>query len=75
MERCAPTVSNDPVLTVVAQAWANGFTTRSDYARSHAEAVAVAACRGLITTKDPTTGEYQRKWRVTPKGATYLFEE
>ena len=68
-------MSADPVLSVIAQAWSEGFTTRSDFARQHAEQVAVAACRGLITTKDPVSGDWQRKWRVTPKGAEYLFHD
>jgi hypothetical protein len=59
----------------IARAWADGFSTRSDFARQHAEAVAEAACLGLITTFNPTTGRHGKQWLVTPKGCRKLFEE
>jgi hypothetical protein len=64
-----------PVLQVVAQAWSDGFTTRSDFARSNAEAVAEAACRGLITTLNVVAGKWGNHWLVTPKGCKKLFKE
>jgi hypothetical protein len=64
-----------PVLQVIAQAWSDGFTTRSDFARSNAEAVAEAACRGLITTLNVITGQHGKSWLVTPKGCKKLFKE
>lgn len=63
------------VLTILAQAWAAGFTTRSDFARSNAEAVAEASCRGLITTRNIAAGAYGRQWLITPKGCKTLFKE
>jgi hypothetical protein len=62
-------------IEVVSRAWADGFTTRSDFARSNAEAVAEAACRGLITTLNVVTGAYGKRWLVTPTGCALLFEE
>lgn len=57
----------------ITRAWADGFSTRSDFARQHAEAVAEAACLGLITTFNPTTGRHGKQWLVTPKGCKQLF--
>jgi hypothetical protein len=64
-----------PVLAAVARAWSDGFSTRSDFARTNAEAVAEAACQGLITTLNVITGEFGRQWLVTPKGCRKLFKE
>jgi hypothetical protein len=44
-----------------------GFTTRSDIARTKAEVVAEAACKGLITTQT-TDGTYGSVWRLTAIG-------
>lgn len=72
---------NDQLIAVVAQAWSDGFTTKSTFARTHAEAVAEAACRGLITTLNVVASEqagktcYGNKWLVTPKGCKKLFKK
>lgn len=66
---------NDQLIAVVAQAWSDGFTTKSTFARTHAEAVAEAACRGLITTLNVVTNCYGNKWLVTPKGCKKLFKK
>lgn len=63
------------VLTAVARAWSDGFSTRSDFARTNAEAVAEAACLGLITTFNVITGVYGKQWLVTPRGCQRLFKE
>jgi hypothetical protein len=49
-----------------------GFTTRSDFARLNAEAVAAAAVQGFITTEVPGDG-YGSVWRPSPLGADALF--
>lgn len=62
----------DPALaTVVTHAWRNCFATRSDYARQNAEAVAMAACLGLITTSIDKA-HYGQTWRITGKGLHML---
>ena len=52
---------------------AGGFTTRSDTARFHAELVAEAACKYLLTTETPRDG-FQAVWRITPVGLKQLIE-
>ncbi len=65
-----------PTLTkVLHQAHSNPFTTRSDFARTHAEYIAVAACEGLITTKQVGTTDYGRVWYITVMGLVRLREE
>jgi hypothetical protein len=49
-----------------------GFTTRSDFARQNAEAVAAAACQGFITTEVPREG-FTTAWRCTPLGLDAIF--
>ncbi len=55
------------ILEVVAYAWHTPFTTKSDFARLHANQVAAAVSDGLITTKITNT-HYGRRWVATPKG-------
>lgn len=50
-----------------------GFTTRSDYSRANADAVASCACQGLITTEVPREG-FGNIWRVTSRGIEKLFK-
>lgn len=49
-----------------------GFTTRSDYARTHMEAVAAAAVQGFLTTEVPGQG-FGNHWRATALGIDGLF--
>jgi hypothetical protein len=49
-----------------------GFTTRSDYARAHVEAVAAAAVQGFLTTEVPGQG-FGSHWRATALGIDGLF--
>lgn len=49
-----------------------GFTTRSDYARAHVEAVAAAAVQGFLTTEVPGQG-FGNHWRATALGIDGLF--
>jgi len=60
------------LLEVLEMAWAGGFTTKSDFSRSHADAIAMASCRKLITTRTQD-GDYGRRWLITPKGCSVLF--
>jgi hypothetical protein len=59
---------------VLTHAWKNGFTCRSNYARENAEVVALAACRGLITTH-VLADHYGQTWRITAKGLRILEGE
>jgi hypothetical protein len=70
----APIGIRDPdVSAVVYYAYTvGGFTTRSDFARNNAEAVAAAAVQGFITTEVPGEG-YGSVWRPSPLGADALF--
>jgi len=65
-----------PRLTEVLQhTLVSPFTTRSDFAREHAEWVAVCCCEGLITTRVPVSGkEYGRIYYITPMGILRLRE-
>lgn len=57
---------------VLMQAWTGSFTTKSTAAREHADTVAAAAQRGLITTRiGPSV--YGRDYLITPKGLTVLW--
>lgn len=53
---------------------AGGFTTKSDFARINADAVAQAASSGFMTTYTPRDG-FGNVWRLTPMGIQYLFQE
>lgn len=56
---------------VLEKAWSSPFRTQSDFARSHADYVAMAASEGLITTRG-INGSYTKDWRITQKGLAYL---
>jgi len=58
----------------VIEAWLHGFSTRSNFARENAEAVACAAGEGLITTRI-MVGEYGTVWRCTAKGVQTIHKE
>jgi hypothetical protein len=61
------------VVVAVHQAWKQPYATKGDFARSHANAVAVAAQEGLITTR--ITGDlYGGEWRPTAAGVEFLEE-
>lgn len=63
-------------LTLVLQhLWVYAITTKSDFAREYADAIAEAACRGLITTAVVPHGSlHGRLWKPTAKGLTFLFD-
>jgi hypothetical protein len=65
-----PTDSSS-LLPVLFRAWEKPFVTRSDFARSHVEGVAVAACLGLITVRH-NHDNWGRCWRITATGLALL---
>ena len=61
------------LVPVLRRAWASPFTTRSDFARSNAEEVAIAACLKLLTvTHHNHLNEWGRTWRITSTGLRLL---
>jgi hypothetical protein len=58
---------------VLFMAWTGGFSTKSDFARHHADPVAIAATEGWITTR-LRDRVYGRKWHITVAGLTRLQE-
>jgi len=69
----APTKQAKDALDAVYKAWIKPFTTKSNYARNHADAVADASLGGWITTRTNERTPSNR-WRVTPHGLTILFK-
>lgn len=71
-------IKSDPLgqrlIRVLERAWSSPFTTKSDFAKAEADWVAIAASLGFITTYQPS-GRFGRIWRVTPRGASFLFTE
>lgn len=65
--------AEDVLLTVVRRTWRNPFTCASDFARAHAPYVAMAACKGLITTR-LKDNVYARTWHITTAGLRMLNE-
>jgi hypothetical protein len=70
----APIGTRDPeVSAAIYYAYSmGGFSTRSNYARENAEAVAASAVQGFITTEVPREG-YGTVWRPTPRGLEAIF--
>ena len=72
---CTPAVGREAtmdLLAIVEKAWTAPFRTKSDFARENADAVAAAACRGLITTSVNAT-DHGRDWLATPDGLASLW--
>ena len=61
------------ICAVVTMARVKPFTTKSDFARSYATEVAMAAVEGLITTKINET-TFGNIWMVTQDGLGYIEE-
>jgi hypothetical protein len=59
---------------VLNRAYQTPFTTRSDFARTNAEWVAVCACEGFISTCTVGTEEFGRMWHITVMGLMRLRE-
>jgi hypothetical protein len=60
------------LIEVLTMAWVRPFKTKSDFARAHADIVAMAASDGFLTTRR-ATGLYDQSWRVTPSGLAHLY--
>lgn len=58
---------------VCREAMEKGITTKGDYARKAANAVAIAAVEGLITTK-MTEVHYGNRWLLTEDGADFMVD-
>lgn len=56
------------------EAWKQGFTTKSDFAREMADHVAIAACMGWITTRIFPPDVWGSQWNITSKGLLALEE-
>lgn len=59
------------LVAVVMAAYLQPFRTKSDFAREHADYVAIAASIGLISVAQGAF-TFTRDWRVTAKGIRYL---
>lgn len=74
-----PDSNGDPELglymlyDVCREAWDKGISTKGDYARSAANALAIAAVEGLITTKMTET-HYSNRWLLTEDGADFMVD-
>lgn len=62
------------MLDVLTKAWQGGFSTKSDFARSHATYVAMACSDGFLTTR-MSKGTYGNRWLITPDGLNYLWKK
>ena len=58
---------------VCREAWDKGISTKGDYARKAANALAIAAVEGLITTK-MTEMHYGNRWLLTEDGADFMVD-
>jgi hypothetical protein len=58
---------------VLERAWAGGFTIQSDFARTNAAYVALAASEGFISTII-SKERFGKTWRLTPEGSRKLYE-
>jgi hypothetical protein len=61
------------MLKVLRHAWLRPFTLQCDFARQHAAHVALAACKGLITTRIDR-GLYGHRWLITAVGMRLINE-
>tara|TARA_B100000085_G_C18548529_1_gene514902 strand:+ start:1073 stop:1351 length:279 start_codon:yes stop_codon:yes gene_type:complete len=58
---------------VCREAWDKGISTKGNYARKAANALAIAAVEGLITTKMTET-HYGNRWLITEDGADFMVD-
>lgn len=63
----------DNVAEVLQKAWRGGFKTKSNFARKHANEIAMCSSLGLITT---TLGnrQFSNEWFITKTGMEYYNE-
>lgn len=62
---------DDGLVTVILEARFRGFTVKSDFAREHADYVAMAASLQLITTR-LYRDVFSREWRPTVLGLQFV---
>lgn len=68
-----PTDNDAEALEVLAEAHFKGFTTKSNYARKHADVIAMLACCNLISTHIQNE-QWSNFWKITPYGLEFLYE-
>lgn len=62
------------LLCVLQRVWTFSFTTKSDFARDHQDALAEASSRGFMTTLVvPGRTVHGRLWKITPEGLAHLY--
>lgn len=66
-----PTKAEQNALLVLAESHFKGFTTKSNFARKHADEVAMLACSGFITNHVGGT-QWSNLWKVTAEGLSFL---
>ena len=67
-----PTDNDRQAMEILGKAHFEGFTTKSDIAREHADVVAMLACCGLITTG--VANDWTNFWKITPPGLQFLCD-
>ena len=71
-----PTAATDPEVRLAAlldRVWREKVSVKSDYARSNAEIVAMAASLHMLTTKTGVS-TFASAWQITQTGLTWLQE-
>ena len=68
-----PTDNDAAALEVLAEAHFKGFTTKSNYARKHADVIAMLACCNLISTHIQAE-QWSNFWKITPYGLEFLYD-
>ena len=59
------------LMTVLAKARLEPYTTKSDFARRHATEIAIAASEGLISTR-VNDGQFTNIWLITQEGLQFM---
>lgn len=65
--------ATDVLVEVLRRAWCEPPTVSCDFARRHAPYIAMAACKGLITTRI-SSAVYGRRWLITAAGMRMINE-
>jgi len=71
MERDTLTPTDRKLCEVIIEAYRKGFTVQSDFARTQADYIAMAASLGLLSTR-VYGNVYSREWRPTIKGLSFV---
>lgn len=74
MENLTLEAHGQKLTEVLKRAYQSPFTTRSDYARTNAEYIAVCAVKGFISTSMVGDEEFGRVWHITVMGLMHLRE-